>query len=1388
MSVTTEQLKTILSERILVIDGAMGTMIQRHNLTENDFRNERFKDYPHDLKGNNDLLSITQPEIIKGIHRAYFNAGADIVETNTFNANIISQADYHLQDLAYELNYESAKIAKEVADEFNRMGKSKPRFVAGALGPTNKTLSLSPNVNDPGYRAVTFDEVANAYYHAAKGLVDGGADIILIETIFDTLNAKAAILGVEKLITEKSLDIPVMISGTIVDQSGRTLSGQTVEAFYISVSHTKNLFSVGLNCALGAKQMRPFVEDLSNVSDKFLSVYPNAGLPNEMGGYDETPQTMAGVLEDFLKRGFVNIVGGCCGTTPDHIREINGIVKNYEPRILKQQEPYLRLSGLEPVIQRPDSNFMNIGERTNVTGSKKFARLIKDNKYDEALSVARDQVEGGAQVLDVNMDEGMLDSEAVMSKFLNLLEAEPDIAKLPIMIDSSKWSVIEAGLKCLQGKGIVNSISLKEGEEAFKEQARKVLSYGAAVIVMAFDEKGQADTFKRRIEICKRAYDILTKQIGFPPQDIIFDPNILAIATGIEEHNNYAVDYIDATRWIKQNLPFAKVSGGVSNLSFSFRGNDVVREAMHSAFLFHAIKAGMDMGIVNAGQLEVYEEIPKELLEKVEDVILNRRQDATERLIEFAESIKKKDKSEDKKDEWRNLSVEERLKHALIKGITDFIDEDIEEVRLKYPQPIEVIEGPLMAGMNVVGDLFGAGKMFLPQVVKSARVMKKAVAILEPFIKKAHPPAPSLKEGEQMNFKWATADPSLYSKLKDYANKHRDNPTKAELIIWEFLKSKQLENFKFRRQHIIGQYIADFVCLDRMLVIELDGKIHQLPDNQESDELRTLWLESKGFKVIRFTNKQVTTDSEKVINEIIEMVSKQKSHKLSEYESDQKVSPLGGDLEGAWAGSGSKRVLLATVKGDVHDIGKNIVGVVLGCNNYNVIDLGVMVHTEKILQSAIAEKVDVIGLSGLITPSLDEMVHVAKEMERRGMNLPLLIGGATTSRIHTAVKIEPNYSGAVIHVLDASRSVPVVSNLLNENKDEREKFIQSYRNEYSQLREDYAKKKSDKNYITLERARENRLKIDWVKTVIKKPNKSGITTLKNYPLTTLRKSIDWTPFFITWELKGKYPSIFDDENIGTEAKKLFDDANKLLDIVIKEKLLTANGVVGLFPANCVGIDDIEIYTDESRNGVKRVLHTIRQQIQKSKDEPNIALADFIAPKETGVKDYIGMFAVTAGIGIEKLVEQFEKEHDDYSSIMIKAIADRLAEAFAEHLHELVRKEYWGYTSNENFSNEDLIKEKYIGIRPAPGYPAQPDHTEKSIIFSLLDTEKITGIRLTESMAMYPAASVSGLYFSHPSSKYFTVGKISKDQVLDYHRRKGMSVEEIERWLSPILNY
>ncbi|NWF49869.1 MAG: DUF559 domain-containing protein, partial [Ignavibacteriaceae bacterium] len=929
----------------------------------------------------------------------------------------------------------------------------------------------------------------------------------------------------------------------------------------------------------------------------------------------------------------------------------------------------------------------------------------------------------------------------------------------------------------------------------------------AAVIVMAFDEKGQADTFERRIEICKRAYDILAKEVGFPPQDIIFDPNILAIATGIEDHNNYAVDYIEATRWIKQNLPLAKVSGGVSNLSFSFRGNDVVREAMHSAFLYHAIKAGMDMGIVNAGQLEVYEEIPKELLEKVEDVILNRRSDSTERLIGFAETINKKEKAEDKKDEWRNLPVEEKLKYALIKGVIDYIEEDVEEARLKYSQPLEIIEGPLMAGMNVVGDLFGAGKMFLPQVVKSARVMKKAVAILEPYIKTqtAHPPAPSRRDESLIpvpspkekvvqasspallqgkwdsdKYDWMTADLNVYEKVKKFVKQNRSNPTPAEEKMWELLRDRKLENYKFRRQHIIGKYIADFACIPQKLVIEIDGLIHQLPENKDSDEIRTQWLESIGFRVLRFLNDEVLNNPAKVLQDVLDNL------KVPSFGGDLGEASLGEDLGRARSGSG--KILLATVKGDVHDIGKNIVGVVLGCNNYKVIDLGVMVHAEKILQTAIDERADVIGLSGLITPSLDEMVHVAKEMERRGMNLPLLIGGATTSRIHTAVKISPNYSGAVIHVLDASRSVPVVSSLLNENEEEKKKFIQSIKDEYSQVKEDHERKKSDKNFISLEDARRNHLKINWKNYQIKKPDKPGITVLNNYPLSTLRNYIDWTPFFMTWELKGKYPLIFGDKTFGPEAKKLFNDANNLLDKIINEKLLIANGVVGLFPANSVGIDDIEIYADETRTGVKRVLHTLRQQMQKSASESNIALADFIAPKESGVEDYIGMFAVTAGVGIEKLIEKFETDNDDYNSIMVKAIADRLAEAFAEHLHELVRKEYWGYASEEKYSNEDLIKEKYIGIRPAPGYPAQPDHTEKTIIFSLLEAEKNTGIKLTESMAMYPAASVSGLYFSHPEAKYFTVGKIGKDQVLDYHRRKGMSLEEIERWLSPNLNY
>jgi 5-methyltetrahydrofolate--homocysteine methyltransferase len=1068
-----------------------------------------------------------------------------------------------------------------------------------------------------------------AYYTQAKGLVDGGADILLIETIFDTLNGKSAIYAVDKLCSEKGIKIPVMISGTIVDQSGRTLSGQTIEAFWISVSHVKNLLSVGLNCALGAKQMRPFIEELSNIADKFISIYPNAGLPNEMGEYEESPEITSAILNEFLSSGFTNIVGGCCGTNAEHIKVISEKISTYKPRVIPSQNIHLRVSGLEPLVIHPEINFVNIGERTNVAGSKKFARLIKEDNYEEALSVAIQQVENGAQVLDVNMDEGMIDSEQAMTKFLNLLSAEPEIAKLPIMVDSSKWSVIEAGLKCLQGKGIVNSISLKEGEKSFKNQAREILRYGAAVIVMAFDEKGQADTFERKIEICQRAYKILVEEINFPPEDIIFDPNILAIATGIEEHNNYALNFIEATKWIKQNLPYAKVSGGVSNLSFSFRGNNVIREAMHSAFLFHAIKAGMDMGIVNAGQLEVYEEIPKNLLKLVEDVVLNRDEEATDSLIRFAESVKEREKKEIIKDEWRENAVEERLKHALIKGIVEYIDQDTEEARLKFPEPINVIEGPLMEGMSVVGDLFGSGKMFLPQVVKSARVMKKAVAYLIPFIE---------------------------------------------------MEKKESGNTKER------------------------GKI-----------------------------------------------------------------------------------LLATVKGDVHDIGKNIVAVVLGCNNYNVIDLGVMTSANKILETAIDEKVDIIGLSGLITPSLDEMVHVAKEMERKGIYKPLLIGGATTSRVHTAVKIAPNYSGTTIHVLDASRSVPVVSNLLNENSPQKQVYETKIKEEYEQLRSSYLKGRSDKKYLKIENARNNSLQIDWKRTEIKKPNHIGVKTLNDFPLEELRNYIDWTPFFSTWEMKGKYPSILQSEKYGKEAEKLFDDANNLIESLSTNKSLTANGILGLFPANSKD-DDIVVYKDESRETVLLTLHTLRQQIKKADGQPNLSLADFVAPDSEDIEDYIGMFAVTTGVGMEKLIDDFKTDHDDYNIILIKAIADRLAEAFAELLHEMIRKDIWGYSKNERFAGEELIKEKYTGIRPAPGYPAQPDHTEKKLIFDCLNVEKTAGIKLTENLAMYPAASVCGLYFSHPESKYFNVGKIGKDQAEDYGIRKSMILGEVEKWLKPILNY
>ncbi|GAB3972275.1 methionine synthase [Spirosoma terrae] len=1240
----------------------MGTMIQRYNLTEDDYRGERFKDYPHDVKGNNDLLSLTQPRIIQEIHKQYLEAGADIIETNTFSGTSIAMADYHMEEIVYELNYESARIAKEVAEEMTRLEPHKPRYVAGAMGPTNRTASLSPDVNNPGYRAVTFDELVNAYYEQVSGLVEGGSDILLVETIFDTLNAKAALFAIDKYFTLNPQQAvrPVMVSGTITDASGRTLSGQTTEAFLYSVSHLP-LLSVGLNCALGAELMRPYIQTLAKEAPFFTSAYPNAGLPNEFGEYDETPDSMASQVEGFIRDSFVNIVGGCCGSTPDHIRAIAQVAAKYPPRALPALEPYQKLSGLEPLKVTEQTNFLNIGERTNVTGSKKFARLIKEGNYDEALSIARGQVEGGAQVIDVNMDEGMLDSVEAMTTFLNLIASEPDIARVPIMVDSSKWEVIEAGLKCVQGKAIVNSISLKEGEEAFIERARLIKRYGAATVVMAFDETGQADSYERRIEICERAYRILVDKVDFPPQDIIFDPNILTVATGIEEHNNYAVDFINATRWIKENLPLAKVSGGVSNISFSFRGNDVVREAMHSAFLYHAIRAGMDMGIVNAGQLEVYDNIPKDLLERCEDVLLNRRDDATERLVEFAETVKAKGKAIVQDESWRLEPVRERLKYALIKGITDYIDQDVEEIRQQVERPLHVIEGPLMDGMNVVGDLFGEGKMFLPQVVKSARVMKKAVAYLTPFI----------------------------------------------------------------------------------------------------------------------------------------------------------------EAEKSGGASSSGKILLATVKGDVHDIGKNIVGVVLGCNNYEIIDLGVMVPTQKILEEAKKHNVDIIGLSGLITPSLDEMVGVAKEMERQGFSLPLLIGGATTSRTHTAVKIDPHYSGPVIHVLDASRSVPVAGRLTSEEITTREKIFTDIKSEYAKLRDDHARRRQEKASLPIDKARENRTAIDWSNFEPTKPAFLGNRYFDDYSIAELADYIDWTPFFQTWQLHGKYPAIFDDATVGQEARQLFDDANKLLQEVIDKKLLKAKAVVGFFPANSAD-DDVLLHDFEEqvrdipceRHGshrhieykisraqsqtsispageliydTKTVLHFLRQQNQKAPGLPNYCLSDFIAPLESGREDYIGSFAVTAGIGIEALLDQYERDHDDYNSIMVKAIADRLAEAFAERMHERVRTEFWPYGSGEKFTNEQLIKEEYQGIRPAPGYPACPDHTEKGTLFELLDAGKI-GIELTESYAMYPASSVSGFYFSHPESKYFAVGKINKDQVHDYAMRKDMPVEEIEKWLAPVLSY
>jgi 5-methyltetrahydrofolate--homocysteine methyltransferase len=1217
-----------LEKRVLVLDGAMGTMIQRFKLTEKDFRGEKFASHPYDLKGDNDLLSITRPDIISKIHEEYLEAGADIIETNTFNATLVSQADYHLEDAVYEINLAGAKLARQAADKYTAMNPAKPRFVAGAIGPTSKTASLSPDVNDPAYRAVTFDQLVEYYTEQARGLIDGDVDLLLIETVFDTLNAKAALFAVNELMKQRGERIPVSVSATITDASGRTLSGQTIEAFMYSVTHI-DLLSIGVNCALGAKEMRPYIEELAKKAPIFVSAHPNAGLPNQFGAYDETPADMGKHVHDFLDHKFVNIIGGCCGTTPDHIREFAKIAASMPVRRPAKPSLDTHLSGLEPLTISKDVNFINVGERTNVAGSKKFARLIRDEKYDEALTIARNQVDGGAQIIDVNMDDAMLDAEKCMVKFLHLVASEPEISRLPIMIDSSKWSVIEAGLKCVQGKAIVNSISLKEGEEAFKTYAGKIREYGAAVVVMAFDERGQADTFERRKEICTRAYRILTEEIHFPPQDIIFDSNVLAIATGIEEHNNYAVDFIKTCRWIKENLPNAKLSGGISNMSFSFRGNDVVREAMHSVFLYYAIQAGLDMGIVNPGMLQVYDEIPKDLLERVEDVVLNKRPDATERLVEFAETIKAKgDKTVAvAEEEWRKGTYEERITHSLVKGIDSFVGVDMEEARKHFKYSLEIIEGPLMNGMNVVGDLFGAGKMFLPQVVKSARVMKKAVAELLPYI-----------------------------------------------------------------------------------------------------------------------------EAEK-------------------------------------AASGSRttagKILLATVKGDVHDIGKNIVGVVLGCNNYDVIDLGVMVPTEKILQKAVDEKVDIIGLSGLITPSLEEMVHVAEEMERLGLDLPLLIGGATTSKIHTAVKISPNYHQPVVYVKDASKSVPVVSSLLS--KDKKEAFALQVRNEYVDLAASYAGKSGLVKYLSLDEARKNQLKIDWNTSPPVKPKFVGTKIYKDFPLSDIRSYIGWIFFFIVWQLKGKYPDILNDPQQGEVARKLLVDAEKLLDEMISKKQITANGVVSIFPANSIG-DDIEVYTDETRSKVLTTFRNLRNQTVKEDGVPNLCLSDFIAPKSTGIPDYLGGFTVTAGLGVSELVKEFEKNLDDYNSIMVKALADRLAEAFTELIHLMVRKELWGYDPTESLSLDDLLLEKYKGIRPAHGYPACPDHSEKPVLFKLLNAEETTGVSLTESYSMMPAASVSGLIFAHPQSRYFFVDKISRDQVEDYARRKDVSPEQVERWLASNLNY
>jgi 5-methyltetrahydrofolate--homocysteine methyltransferase len=1226
VSKTRSEFLALMRQRILVLDGAMGTMIQALKLDEEGYRGARFDAWNREVRGNNDLLNLSRPDAVRDIHLAYFRAGADIVSTNTFSSTTIAQADYGMEDIAYELNQAGATLAREAA-VLAEKDDGKRRFVAGALGPTNRTASISPDVSNPGFRAITFDQLRAAYGEQIKGLIDGGADLLLIETIFDTLNAKAAIYAISEACAERGIDIPVMISGTITDMSGRLLSGQTPGAFWNAVRHA-NPVTIGLNCALGAREMRAHIAELGRLADTFVCAYPNAGLPNEFGYYDESPEFMAELLGEFATSGLVNIVGGCCGTTPDHIAAIAKAVAGKVPRAIPDVPRQLRLSGLEAFTLTPEIPFVNIGERTNVTGSAKFRKLITAGDYTSALTIAREQVENGAQVIDVNMDEGLLDSEEAMKTFLNLIAAEPDIARVPVMVDSSKFSVIEAGLKCLQGKAVVNSISMKEGEAAFIEHAKIVRRYGAAVVVMAFDEKGQADTLERKTAICRRAYDILTKQVGFPSEDIIFDPNIFAIATGMEEHNNYGVGFIEAARWIKANLAHVHVSGGVSNLSFAFRGNERVREAMHSVFLYHAIHAGMDLGIVNAGQIAVYDDLDPELREACEDVVLNRRPDAAERLLKLADKFRGVGQAAREVDlAWRERPVDKRLAHALVHGITEFVEADVEEARREAKRPLDVIEGPLMDGMNIVGDLFGSGKMFLPQVVKSARVMKQAVAYLMPYMEQ-----------------------------------------------------------------------------------DKDGRSHN---------------------------------------------------------------------------SSNGKIVMATVKGDVHDIGKNIVGVVLACNNYEVIDLGVMVPAAKILETARAEKADIIGLSGLITPSLDEMCHVAAEMERQGFELPLLIGGATTSRVHTAVKIHPNYKrGQAVYVNDASRAVGVAQALMS--AEQKGGYVAELRGEYTKLAAAHARAQADKVRLPLSQARANAAKFDWSAYVPPKPTFIGTKTLVDYPIAELIDFIDWTPFFQTWELSGKYPAILDDAKFGAVARSLYDDARAMLDKIVAERWFTASAVVGFWPAEARG-DDVTVFADETRDRPVVTLHTLRQQLSKREGRFNEALADFIAPRDSGAKDYIGAFAVTAGIGEDEIADRFKRANDDFSAILVKALADRLAEAFAERLHQRVRKEFWGYAADETLSGDEMIAEKYRGIRPAPGYPAQPDHTEKGTLFHLLDAERI-GVKLTESFAMWPGAAVSGLYFSHPQSHYFGVGKIERDQVEDYAKRKGWSLVEAEKWLAPILNY